>query len=174
VQTGVKSAGWLKRTNHFPLKSSGIFIFPWVVCTVIWGKSSPNNGILIFVSSYVLFPKENPSLEWKKFSEVEYNNAIKQDEIIIMDFYADWCIPCKELDAVTFSNNEVINRTKDFTLLKVDMTKSISPEVEKLKQQFSIVGVPTILIIDSTGNEVKRITGFVSPEEFLNILNDVK
>lgn len=129
--------------------------------------------ILIFVSSYVLFPKENPSLEWKKFSEVEYNNALKQDEIIIMDFYADWCIPCKELDAVTFSNNEVINRTKDFTLLKVDMTKSISPEVEKLKQQFSIVGVPTILIIDSTGNEVKRITGFVSPEEFLNILNDV-
>ena len=68
----------------------------------------------------------------------------------------------------------MINRTKDFTLLKVDMTKSISPEVEKLKQQFSIVGVPTILIIDSTGNEVKRITGFVSPEEFLNILNDVK
>ncbi len=129
--------------------------------------------ILIFVSSYLLFPKKNPLVEWEKFSEVQYNNALKQNENIILDFYADWCIPCKELDAVTFSNNEVINKTKNFTLLKVDMTKSISPDVEKLKKQFSIVGVPTILILDSSGKEKKRITGFISPEEFLQILNDV-
>lgn len=127
--------------------------------------------ILIFVSSYLLFPKENPSLEWKKFSEHEFNKALKQNEKIIIDFYADWCIPCKELDAVTFSNNEVIKKTKNFTLLKVDMTKSISPEVEKLKQKFSIVGVPTVLIIDSSGKEKERITGFIEPEEFLKIID---
>ncbi|GAB6282851.1 MAG: protein-disulfide reductase DsbD [Ignavibacterium sp.] len=127
--------------------------------------------ILIFVSSYLLFPKENPSIEWKKFGEQEYNKALNQNEKIIIDFYADWCIPCKELDAITFSNSEVINKTKDFTLLKVDMTKSISPEVEKLKQKFSIVGVPTVLIVDSSGKEKKRITGFIEPEEFLKMID---
>ena len=102
------------------------------------------------------------------------NDAIDNNEKMIIDFYADWCIPCKELDALTFSDEKVIEQSKSFTAIKVDMTKTISEETEKLRQKFEIRGMPTVLIIDSQGNEVERITGFVNAEEFLKMIESVK
>jgi thiol:disulfide interchange protein DsbD len=91
----------------------------------------------------------------------------------MVDFYADWCIPCKELDAITYSDQKVIDETTRFHNYKVDMTKSLSEETEKIRNKFSIVGMPTIILINSRGQEVKRLTGFVNPEEFLSILKAV-
>ena len=54
------------------------------------------------------------------------------------------------------------------------MTKSLSPEVDSLRNKYNIVGVPTVLILNNKGTEVKRITGFVPAEEFLKILSMVK
>ena len=93
---------------------------------------------------------------------------------MIIDFYADWCIPCKELDAITFSDDKVIEESKKFLTLKADMTKSLSPEVESLRNKFKIVGVPTVLILDSNGNEINRITGFVNAEEFIDIIKSIQ
>ena len=53
------------------------------------------------------------------------------------------------------------------------MTKSLSPEVESLRNKFNIVGVPTVLILNKKGDEVKRITGFVNADEFYNIIKNV-
>jgi thiol:disulfide interchange protein DsbD len=50
----------------------------------------------------------------------------------------------------------------------------MSDETEQLRNRFSVIGMPTILIIDSKGNEVKRLTGFVTADEFLEIINNVK
>ena len=92
---------------------------------------------------------------------------------MIIDFYADWCIPCKELDANTSSDERVIALAGNFVTLKADMTKSLSPDVETLKNKYNIVGVPTVLIIDSKGKEVQRLTGFVNADEFIKLLKSV-
>jgi thiol:disulfide interchange protein DsbD len=92
---------------------------------------------------------------------------------MIIDFYADWCIPCKELDANTFSDERVIAIANNFVTLKADMTKSLSPDVEVLRNKYNIVGVPTVLIIDSKGKEVQRLTGFVNADEFIKLLRSV-
>jgi thiol:disulfide interchange protein DsbD len=92
---------------------------------------------------------------------------------VIIDFYADWCIPCKELDAYTFSDPKVIEGSKNFYTFKADMTKSLSDEVEALRNKYNILGVPTVLILDNKGNEVKRITGFVNADEFYEIIRNV-
>jgi thiol:disulfide interchange protein DsbD len=93
---------------------------------------------------------------------------------MIIDFYADWCIPCKELDAMTFSKPNVIDESKRFTAYKADLTKSGTEEVDKLVTRFQIKGVPTVLIVDSQGREVVRITGFVNAEEFMGKIVGVK
>ncbi len=127
--------------------------------------------ILIFVAVYTLIPSEKNSIDWLHYSNnIELSRA---DKPVIIDFYADWCIPCKELESSTFSSPDVINASKKYLAFKADMTKSLSPEVESLRDKFNIVGVPTVLILNKKGDEVKRITGYVDAKEFYHIINTV-
>lgn len=127
--------------------------------------------LVIIISVYSLIPSSKNSIAWVNYSETELLKASDKKGIII-DFYADWCIPCKELDALTFSDENVIKLSEDFVNLKADMTKSVSPEVEALREKYKIVGVPTVLILDSKLQEIHRITGFVNAEEFSRYLDD--
>lgn len=130
--------------------------------------------LLMALAVYNLLPSaDNNSIVWQEYSESKLSGSIGQTPVII-DFYADWCIPCKELDAITFSDAKVIEESRKFLSLKADMTKSLSPEVESLRNKFKIVGVPTVLILDSNGNEINRITGFVNAEEFINIIKSIQ
>ncbi|MBK7107369.1 MAG: protein-disulfide reductase DsbD [Ignavibacteriae bacterium] len=132
------------------------------------------SSLLIIGAVYLLYPTEKKSLDWEYYSEQNYESALSNKEKMIIDFYADWCIPCKELDALTFSNEEVIKASQNFKSFKVDMTKTLSEETEIIRKKFEIRGMPTVLIIDSKGNEVERITGFLNAKEFLKIIETVK
>ena len=129
--------------------------------------------IVIAISIYSLIPSERKGIEWAKYSDQSLSDLSDKRGVVI-DFYADWCIPCKELDAVTFSDPKVIELSKDFAAFKADMTKSLSPEVSELREKYKIVGVPTVLILNAKGEEKNRVTGFISAEEFYKILSDVK
>ncbi len=129
--------------------------------------------IVIVVAIYALIPSKNLEPKWQKFNEVKYETSLKNNERMVVDFYADWCIPCKELDALTFSDPRVLEKMEKFTSYKVDMTKTLSDETEALRTEFKIIGMPTVLIINAKGEEVERLTGFVNADEFLKILNKV-
>lgn len=126
--------------------------------------------LLLAVAVYWLIPSEKQSIEWQPYTQ---NVTSSVNKARIIDFYADWCIPCKELDAMTFSDPKVIEEAKRFDAYKADMTKSLSDEVSELRSKYNIVGVPTVLIINSKGQEVQRITGFVNSTEFLKIIRNV-
>lgn len=118
-------------------------------------------------------PSDKQSIDWQPYSDSALT-SFEGKKGAVIDFYADWCIPCKELDAMTFSAPKVINESKNFITLKADMTKSLAPEVSALREKYKIVGVPTVLILNSKGEEVNRITGFINAEEFLRILQSVQ
>jgi len=128
--------------------------------------------IVLAVSIYALIPSDNLEPEWKKFSLENYEVSLENNERMVIDFYADWCIPCKELDALTFSDQRVLDKFKQFTVYKVDMTKNNETN-EQLRKRFNVIGMPTVLIVDSKGNEIKRLTGFVDADKFLSYINKV-
>lgn len=110
-----------------------------------------------------------PKIDWKPYSE----QLIEQgglDIPVIIDFYADWCIPCKELDKVSFSDPGVIDISKNFLMLKSNLTRENSPEVKALIARFGIRGVPTIVFIGADGIERKdlRIVQFEKTDEVLS------
>ncbi len=109
------------------------------------------------------------SIDWIPFSEQMLDRASLDGKPVLIDFYADWCIPCLELEQSTFTDQEVIDATREFVRLKVDLTHFDSPEAEALRQKFSIAGVPTIVFLDADGAEVgsARVIGYLSPEKFL-------
>ena len=130
-------------------------------------------SLLIFaVAIYSLIPSQSQSVNWKPFTQDALTEISGKGAII--DFYADWCIPCKELDAATFSDPKVIELSKNFETYKANMTESLSPEVEALREKYKILGVPTVLILNSQGEEKERITGFVNSEEFYKIISSVE
>ena len=131
-------------------------------------------SIIIFaVSVYALIPNDKLEPEWQKFSIENYEVSIKNNERIVIDFYADWCIPCKELDALTFSDQRVLNEFYRFKVYKVDMTQNDETN-EQLRKRFNVIGMPTVLIVDSKGNEIKRLTGFVNADEFLTYIKNIE
>ena len=97
--------------------------------------------LLLAVAIYEFIPEQKNSIDWKPYAEGVIPQKIQTSGVII-DFYADWCIPCKELDAYTFSDPKVIEVSKNFYAFKADMTKSLSDEVEALRNKYKIIGVP--------------------------------
>ena len=119
---------------------------------------------------------ENTSnqIQWLTYSSEKLNQAVSSRKPVMIDFYADWCIPCKELDKFTFSDPEVVKLSRQFIMLKVDLTKASDPGVKELKDSFKIKGVPTLVFIDARGNELSklRIVGFIEKENFLPIMKN--
>lgn len=110
-----------------------------------------------------------PTVAWEPYSPEKLEQAAAAGTPVVLDFTADWCVPCLELDRITFTDPEVIAALEPYGAIKVDLTDYESAESEALRKQFGVAGVPTIIFLDKDGNEVKesRITGFVNPEEFL-------
>jgi thiol:disulfide interchange protein DsbD len=147
-------------------KGNNVKVFYWIKIAF---------SVLIFAASvYALWPTEKQEIQWQKYSDVKYEASLNANHRIVIDFYADWCIPCKELDAKTFTDAKVIKIAKNFDAYKVDMTKTMSDETERIRKKFDIKGMPTVLIFNSNGVEVQRLTGFVEPEEFYKILREIK
>jgi thiol:disulfide interchange protein DsbD len=90
----------------------------------------------------------------------------------MLDFYADWCVSCKEMEAFTLSDPQVRSRLADFALLQADVTKS-SEEDRALLKRFSLFGPPGIIFFDAQGREIKglRVIGYQNAERFLKTLN---
>jgi len=90
---------------------------------------------------------------------------------IMLDFYADWCVSCKEMERLTFSDARVQAAMQGLQLLQADVTAN-SEQDRALMKRFSLFGPPGIVMFDASGNEVPqaRTIGYQPPEHFLRRL----
>ena len=93
------------------------------------------------------------------------------DRPVMLDFYADWCVSCKEMERFTFSDPQVAERMGRMLLLKADVTAN-SAEHKALLQRFGLFGPPGIIFFDAAGAERKglRVVGFMKAEPFATVL----
>lgn len=97
--------------------------------------------------------------------------AKEQKKLVLLDFYADWCISCKEMEVNTFANPEVNQELQKFILLQADVTKN-NAEHQALLKRFGLFGPPGILIFDLNSEELKdqRVIGYMPPQRFIERL----
>nr|MDJ0831472.1 thioredoxin family protein [Desulfobacterales bacterium] len=91
----------------------------------------------------------------------------------IIDFYANWCAPCRKLDEVTFHHPDIVKLSqKDFMMVKVDLTQKSDRSYDELLHQFNVKGVPTVVFLDPNGQEKKelRVIDYIKPDDFLNLM----
>jgi thiol:disulfide interchange protein DsbD len=128
-------------------------------------------GLALSVFLIAAWAARGPSVDWKEYSEETLNGARVRHKPVILDFYAAWCAPCRELDETTLRNPAVVNAAREgFIMVKVDLTSGGGPLQDRLLQQYAVKGVPTVVFLDADGNERKdlRLVDYTPPAEFLS------
>ncbi len=149
--------GWLDSTTApwraFPVFKKGLgVVFFAVGMTFIIANLQPKKGV-----------------EWVPYDPALLATAVQQQRPVILDFYADWCAPCRALEGEVFTDPQIVKLSRQFVLLKVNLTKR-HPGQDKILHRYRIKGVPTLIFINAKGIEERalRIQSYVGREELLH------
>ncbi|PHM17577.1 MAG: protein-disulfide reductase [Sulfuricurvum sp. PD_MW2] len=165
---------WSSRAN---VKALGFMILLYGVSLLIGGMAGAKN-VLHPLDPFIAQAQAAPiKLEHKKFEKItsiEELNAIlaeSKGKKVMVDFYADWCTACKELEEKTFSDESVKTAMDQYILVQVDLTAN-DEAARTISSKFGIFGPPAILFFDENGTRKKDadIVGFKEPQEFIKHL----
>jgi len=112
-------------------------------------------GILLLLAAVILFlagQQKKTEIRWVPYDSARLAEAAKQGRAVILDFYADWCSPCRAMERSVFSDPEVLSLSRKLVTLRVDLTKRL-PGQDKLLARYGVHGVPTIIFINRKGIE---------------------
>ncbi|MCI0473125.1 MAG: protein-disulfide reductase DsbD [Ignavibacteria bacterium] len=121
----------------------------------------------IIFGTWLLKPESHAAeISFKNLNSLEQiESSVKSEsKPVIIDFYADWCAQCKELDKYTYTDEKVVELSKNINNIKIDLTK----ENPFITEKYGIKGLPVVIFMRANGEEIKelRVTGFMEPEEF--------
>ncbi|MDD5330609.1 MAG: protein-disulfide reductase DsbD, partial [Sulfuricella sp.] len=162
-------------------KGVGVMVLIAGVSLVI-GALSGNRDILQPLSGLRAFSGEAKAAEGaalkfervKSVAELERRVQQAKGKYVMLDFYADWCVSCKEFERFTFSDAKVQAKLRDAVLLQADVTAN-SEDDKALLKKFGLFGPPGIIFFDKNGKELSasRVVGYEPPEKFIGSLDAV-
>ncbi len=107
-----------------------------------------------------------PEITWLTNEEEALAKANAEGKPVLIDFGAEWCAACKKLEHQTFPDPNVRSEAQRFVALRVDATDDEDVNINKLKDKYKVVGLPTVIMLDKTGKEVVRFNDFVQADKF--------
>jgi thiol:disulfide interchange protein DsbD len=139
------------------------------------GSTDPLRPLAVFAARTGSSASAQQSAPGETFASVkssaELDLALKAaGRPAMLDFYADWCVSCKEMEHLTFSDPRVRARLAQLNLLRADVTAN-NPDDQALLKRFKLFGPPGIIFFDAQGNEVARVVGYESADTFLKSLD---
>jgi thiol:disulfide interchange protein DsbD len=186
---------YIGQTRDVALGGSALFAMafgmglPLLVIGVSEGALLPRSGpwmlrvkqvfgvLLLAVAIWILWPVLRPAVGGTAFVRVQSVAELEQKlqspgRSVMLDFYADWCVSCKEMEAFTFSDARVKPRLERMLLLQADVTAN-TPEHKALLKRFHLFGPPGIIFFDAQGRELEglRVIGYQNAERFLKTLD---
>ena len=148
--------------------------FAWALRVIGVGAAAV---AVMLALSFIWSKPEQPGAEivWQPFSEQAVASARAEGKGVIIDTFADWCIPCKELDRFTFTDSGVRKEAGRFVTLKLDLTHGEAGAM-RAKNHYGIFGVPTVVFLDAAGKERRdlRLEGFEKAEKFLARMKQIE
>jgi thioredoxin:protein disulfide reductase len=115
--------------------------------------------------------KTRDQVTFQPFNPASLETAKTQGEPVVLDFSADWCVPCREMERTTFVDPAVVREARGFVRMRANLTAE-NAHNDQLMHEFNVEGVPTTVFIDATGKIRKRRVGYVGPAEFLRYLRE--
>ena len=150
-----------------------IVLAAWIVSPIFLGNSPSESAS----SGQARAEKQLGELKFKVIGSIEelqpfFEEAKRTGKPLLLDFYADWCISCKEMEIKTFANPAVAKKMQEFILVQADVTSN-SAAHQALLKRYGLFGPPGILLFNAAGEEQtnQRVVGFMPPDRFLPRLN---
>ncbi len=143
-------------------------------------KAAKGVGVLLIVAAIFLrLHSGHPpatQLHWLKSEAEAVALGAREGRPVMIDFNAEWCAACKELERITFPDPAVSAELQRFVVASVDLTDDDSPEYERLQKKYGFPGLPYVVFYDSKGKlrSELTVTGFRKPEAFVKILRHVE
>jgi len=133
-------------------------------------------ALAVLVALWIALPPVGAKpgeISWNDFSPEALRQARSNGQPAVVDFRADWCIPCIEMDRTTFVSPEVAAKAAGFVMLRADVTE-MSQDSEKLLSTYAVLGVPTTIFFAADGSEHRRLVGYIDPDQFARLLEDTR
>ena len=139
----------------------------WVASPIFTSSKTSSNETMHQLESGLTFQRVATSAQL----DAALLQAKQKGQPVLLDFYADWCVTCKEMELLTFSDEKVKAALSTYQLIQVDVTKN-TVEHQRILKQYALFGPPAILFFDVNGEEKfsKRVIGFMKAERFLERL----
>jgi thiol:disulfide interchange protein DsbD len=189
---------YIAQTRDVALGGAALFAMalgmgvPLIVVGVSEGALLPKSGpwlnrvkhvfgvLLLAVAAWIVSPLflsgkgDTSFVRVDSIAELE-KKLVAPGKPVMLDFYADWCVSCKEMEHFTFSEPRVKKELDGMLLLQVDVTANTA-EHKALLKRFSLFGPPGIIFFDAQGREIKglRVIGYQNAERFLKTLSYAK
>jgi thioredoxin:protein disulfide reductase len=112
------------------------------------------------------------SLPFQPYDTARLSAAEAAHKPVLIDFGADWCIPCREMEHTTFVDPKVVAEARRFVALHADLTR-LDSHNDEIVSEYRIQGVPTLVLLDGSGSVRKRMVGYIGPQEMLESLKAV-
>ena len=118
---------------------------------------------------------KNNGIKWKNNLDSAFATASTSDKLIMIDFMAEWCPPCKKMDKETFSNTDIINKSNEFIPIRIDVDKQkdIAEEYNGNARKYGGIGIPNILFLDKEKNIIRQIVGFHNVDQLMGVMDSV-
>ncbi len=132
--------------------------------------------LLLMLNNTYSMLKPKVEIVWEPYSVERLEQARAEGKPVIIDFTADWCQACGELKHYTFTDPKVVSESERFVRLVLDATRDTDPGVSEALRRHEVVGLPTVIFIDSSGQERRdlRLTGFERANRFLERMRQVQ
>jgi thiol:disulfide interchange protein DsbD len=151
-----------------------IMLAAWIVSPILLSNT---NSLSSNSDGLARSEKQLGDLKFKVIGTIEalqpfFEEAKRTGKPLLLDFYADWCISCKEMEIKTFANPAVAKKMQEYILVQADVTSNTAAHQALLKR-YGLFGPPGILLFNPAGEEQtnQRVVGFMPPDRFLLRLN---
>jgi thioredoxin-related protein len=124
--------------------------------------------LLLFVVAAVTVSSGTPRIKWYKDINDAFKKAAKESRPIFVDVYADWCTWCHKLDREVYTDPRFVKYMKSFVMLKVDSEDQ--GKGTAFAQKYEVEGLPLLLVLDSKGKAIDRISGFKHADQLMNAI----